>query len=437
MPLITTSASLSKQGFFAPVSVGLENSQTLAYFSSGSGVQTGAWIPTPSGNTYFINSSGVIKLNVDSNIVWQFTSTYPGGAPANVDSSENVYTGANGLTKYNSSGVFQWTTRLIPVSGGDPVFTMGIQFDASDNVLVLYSNVPAYNDPSIYTNAVYNLVKYSPSGTVLSQRRIMPNTSSPAYLGNDPYNSCVLAVFKSWAIAGHTGVYNAVIPYSNTTSPNDYLFQTTTTGSDYYEPVVFGSNSINQPWIVSDGSYYYQVVTRQVSGVFYYVFCKFDRTTGAISYSKQITSSGDKIQLYGIAVDTSSNVYVLGKPEGGGSYYYVGKFDSSGNAVWEKTVSTSTGSANPLSIYWMDNFLYIRSISNLNHLLLKLADTGSLANGTYGTYFTIASTTSTLTTVNSSSTGINSNTASTTTFTSSTPTGSTTTSAYTLTTIAI
>ena len=445
MPLITTNASLSKQGFFSPTVLSLGGGAYIAY-TTGS-LPEGGWVPASSGNSYITIGSGLVKLDSYGSIVWQFTSTYLTNLSSvtcvNIDSSENIYVGGRGITKYNSSGTFQWTKNLDPVGGGgvDPVTVFGIEFDSSDNPLVFYNNIPFYDDPSAYgIYALYVLAKYTTTGTLTNQRRILTTTASPAYLGIDSTNSCVIASSKSFAISGNPGIYNGIYPWSNTTTNNTILSQTTTTGSDFYAPVITNENPTRQSWIVSDGTYYYQIAYRQVSGVGYYVYMRIDRATGAISYSNNITISGSQIQPYGIAIDNSGGLYIMGGVSGGSSYCYIAKFTAStGSPIWEKTLSVSGGTAVPKTLEWKNGFLYIRTIlfgGSTYITFFKLRDSG-IADGTYGTYFIVSTVSSTRTAVNSQNTGTLTDSVSTTTFSESTPTGSTTASSYTLTTTAI
>jgi hypothetical protein len=437
MPVITTTASLSNQGFFAPISLNLPSGGFISY-AVGS-FPDGSWTPASSGNSYVAIGSGLVKLNSSGNIVWQFNSAYPGNC-VNIDSSENIYTGGQGITKYNSSGVFQWTKRLVPVIPGDAAQTFGIQFDSSDNPLVLYSNLSFYANPVGNTTALYVLAKYTTTGTLTNQRRVLLLSTSPAYLGNDVTNGSVIVSGKSYATPSNPGIYNCAYPWSNTTSPNTILTQTTTSGT--YAPAEGNDNQFKQAWIVSDGSFYYQIAYRLQGGQPYYVYVKINRTTGAISYSNSITLSGDKLRLTGIAIDNSGGLYVLGEIlDGTRPYCYIAKISTStGNMVWEKTLSVSSGTATTKSLAWNNGFLYVRTIlfgASTYTTLLKLSDTGSTPDGTYGTYFILTTVSSTQTAVNSSSTGTTNDSVSTTTFSEATPTGSTSSSSYTLTTVAL
>jgi hypothetical protein len=187
--------------------------------------------------------------------------------------------------------------------------------------------------------------------------------------------------------------------------------------------------------IVSDGTYYYQIGTRVVSGILRSVFMRIDKTTGAISYSRELTANGKNPTLQGIAIDGSGYVYLTGFTAGSGGYFYVGKFEANtGNNVWGKTISNPTYSiVSTNSLAWSNGYLYYGTRLTVNpggvatyyYSYWKLRDNGSLPNGTWQTYFIVAATTTTSTAVNSSSTGTITDSPSTTTYANTTPTYST------------
>jgi hypothetical protein len=444
MPVITTTASLSSRGFSSNTSTLLDGGQwiatiTLPFTPPSSGNSGFRLIPTRFGNLYVMtdNSMGISKFDNKGTLVFQQRLPFSVGdytlCSIGVDNDENIYVGgstsSNGqpvLVKYNSSGVLQWQKRL---TQGGTTFTgvRGIEFDNNNNPLILI-----VNDGAI-SRCI--LAKYNTTGTLLSQRRILLSTTFPKLLGIDVANSSVIVNGVKDITLDYS--YIGIYPWSNSTTNNTMLYQTGTGYAYFALPTNTG--------IVSDSSYYYQVIRITISGTPSYVFQQIDKTTGAINYSKHIAYSGSDIELSGITLDNSGYLYITGTTNIAPYGVYIGKFlASNGSVVWEKNITTTNGVNGNFfpTLYWKNNYLYFivsnyNTSVNVNNGYIKLSDSGSLADGTYATYFTFTTISSTITTVNSTSTGTMTDSVSTTTFSEATPTYSRSTSTYTITTTAI
>jgi hypothetical protein len=430
MTVLTTFASLSKNGF-GPTAVtsNFVLNQYLTTFSTTSTNFNTKIVPTANGTAYITVDStlGISRLDSNGNVVFTNTTTGSKGMDninaINIDSTGNIYTvGANTTTttntaiiKYNSSGSILWQRSL--TLGGFAINGAAIQFDNSNNPLVLYTNRDGANPSGI--NSRYFLSKFSNTGTLLNQRRVLLSTTSPVNLGVDPTGNAVIVAGTDYANTSHTSIYNGIYDFSNTTSNNVILTQTTTTDNYTAGP------------IVSDGTYYYQIGVRVIGGISKSVFMRIDKSTGAISYSKELTVNGKNPTLQGIAIDGSGYVYLTGLAAGSGGYFYVGKFEANtGNNVWGKTISNPTYSiVSTNSLAWSNGYIYYGTRLFVSptyyHSYWKLRDNGSLPNGTWQTYFIVAATTTTSTAVNSSSTGTITDSPSTTTYANTTPTYST------------
>lgn len=443
MTITTTFASLSKNGFSSPAAISnLALNQYLTTFSTTSTVFNTKIIPTSSGNAYITvdGTLGIGKLDSGGNVI--FSNSVFGSSGnvnnnnmLNIDSGGNIYvagantttTSSTALIKYNSSGVIQWQKSL--TLGGFAVDVNAIQFDNSNNPLVLTTNKGGTNPSGV--NSRYILTKFSNSGTLLNQRRVLLSTTSPVSLGVDRAANAVIVTGTDYANTLHTSIYNGIYDFSNTTSNNLILTQTTTTDNYQAGP------------IVSDGTYYYQVGYRIISGVTKSVFMRIDKTTGVISYSKQLTVSGKNPTLQAIATDGAGYIYLAGYAAGSGGYAYIGKFEANtGNNVWGKIISNPTYAiVNTWSLSWLDGYLYFGTRltvgSTYYYSYWKLRDNGSLPNGSWQTYFNVSAVTTTSIAVNSSSTGTITDSPSTTTYANTTPTYSTTGSGLTATRTAI
>ena len=218
------------------------------------------------------------------------------------DSSGNVYVtgytegGLDGNTsagradifvlKYNSSGTKQWTKQL-GTTGND--FAYGVATDASGNIYVTGITSGGLDGNSSAGNTDIFVLKYDSSGTKQWTKQL-------GTLGND----------FAFGVATDS-------------SANVYVTGYTTGGMD--------NNT-------SAGSYD--------------TFLLKYNSSGTKQWTKQLGTSGNDF-AYGVATDSSANVYVTGYTEGGmdsntsaGSFdIFVVKYDSSGTKQWTKQLGTA------------------------------------------------------------------------------------------------
>jgi hypothetical protein len=442
MTITTTFASLSKNGFSSPVAISnLTLNQYLTTFSANggaipSGSTAGSMYPGSNGNVYILTNenSSITKLDATGNVIYQGSGA-PNSAPyinsnvvtdgnfVAIDNSENLYsvgvTNSNCfiLSKQTSSGTLTWQ-RVLSLGTTKTTNLTSIQVDNGGNPLVLATNLDGGN-PNV-TNARSTLARYDSSGTLINQRRVLTSTSSPVYLGIDKSANTVIVAGTDYTDPVYTSIYNGVYNANNATSNNLILTQTTTTDRYVAGP------------IVSDDNFYYQVASRQVSGISKSVFMKIDKTTGAVIYSKQLIVSGQNPTLMGIVLDGAGYLYLSGYAAASFGYAYIGKFNASnGDNIWGKTIRNPSNAIRCFSPpAWKDGYVYIGTrlyleppTSTHTYGYWKLKDSGSLPNGTWQTYWTVAAATTTSVTVNSTSTGTTTDSPVTTTFAAGTSTG--------------
>jgi hypothetical protein len=451
MTVMTTIASLSKNGFgYAADTLNLGQYVTTFTVSGGSSVTSNRNKITPdsTGNAYILtsNTMGISKLDNTGNVVFQkiVSNTFTGGTGSqyymdqmDIDSTGNIYTVGYTptgptqsaiLIKYDNTGNILWQRNVTPGANSFQYSTSTIQIDDGDSPLILINNSRGYNAPTPFTSA---LIRYSSTGTLVNQRQILTANTSPTYLGYDSTANTVLAVGNDWTSGVNFPlIHNCAYAANNTTTGNTIRTIQSTSGTY----AVGGT-------IVADSTYYYQIGELKNTGDISSrsVLMKITKSTGAISYCRQIfNSSGtfELFKLYGLTIDNSGYLYVLG---GSGNSAFVGKFlASNGNAVWLKQFASTNNTSgipgrNPIT--WSNDYLYFCTTSynstaaSTYYSYWKIKDTGVLPNGSWQNY-TVTATTCTFNTVN---TTIGSLTDSpvTTTYANATPTYTANTSSYT------
>ena len=106
-------------------------------------------------------------------------------------------------------------------------------------------------------------------------------------------------------------------------------------------------------------------------------------SSGTLQWQRYMgnTGSGASTWIYGMDLDSSGNIYVVGThtPAGSSARNYVGKYDSSGVRQWERTINTSSTYESALSIDSSDNIYAIaRSASGNKYVVMKYNTSGTI-----------------------------------------------------------
>jgi hypothetical protein len=385
-----------------------------------------------------------------------------------VDSSGDVYvtgyTGSQGagdvdvlITKYNTSGTIQWQ-RTLGRAGTD--FGNAIAVDSSGNVYVT-----GYTDSQGAGSGDVLITKYNTSGTIQWQRTlggsgtdygqgIAVDSSGNVYVTG--YTTSQGAGFVDVLItkydtsgtiqwqrtlggAGDDRGYGIAVDSSGnvyvtgyTTSQgvdNDEVLITkyNTSGTIQWQRILGSSGTDNGYGIAVDSSgnvYVTGFTNGQGAGVQDVLITKYN-TSGTIQLQRTLGgSSNDRGQ--GIAVDSSGNVYVTGYTfsQGAGSTdVLITKCNTSGTIQWQRTLGGINGDYGKGIAVDSSGDVYVTGYTGSDVLITKLPGDGS-KTGTYtvgGVSFTYAA--STLTAATSTLTAATSTlTAATSTLTSATST---------------
>ncbi len=226
-----------------------------------------------SGNVYVTGGTGNESASV-------------GGA--GLDGNTNAGNSDIFVVKYNSSGTKQWTKQL-GTSSWDSAY--GVATDSSGNVYITgYTGGALDNNTNAGDRDLF-VVKYNSSGT------------------------------KQWT--KQLGTSSGDIAYGVATDSSGNVYVTGGTGGGLDNNTSAGSNDL---FVVKYNS------------------------SGTKQWTKQLGTSGDDYAR-GVATDSSGNVYVTGYTSGGldnntsagGSDLFVVKYNSSGTKQWTKQLGTSSG----------------------------------------------------------------------------------------------
>ena len=353
-----------------------------------------------SGNVYVIGYSNpdsgggndllTTKFDSSGTIQWQRTL---GTGTANrnddvgrmiaVDSSGNVYvigntnnTGGNDsmiIAKYDSSGSIQWQKTFGESTGGE--HGNGISIDSSGNVFVAgmtTKNMTSYG-------AI--VAKFDSSGNLQWQKTL--DASYDQYF----YDVVVDSSDNIYA-GGYSGIggYNhyLVAKYNNS-------------GTLQWQRSFGGGNTTSNGRSItidsSDNIYVGGVSTGGGVGVYDSILVKYN-SSGTYQWQKALGTSGQQMQIYGMASDSSDNVYILGANS---NNFFFAKYNSSGTLQWQRRLGRSSGTHYGYGISADDNGnIYVTGEApsagsgGASMMLAKLPSDGSMT-GTYGG-FTYAAT---------------------------------------------
>ena len=335
-------------------------------------------------------------ITTDSNDNIYVTGHY--GATATVYNSNGTtgttlsHSGSNDvfIVKYNSSGVYQWTTRIASASSGSDI-GYGITIDSNDNIYVIgnYGNGTAttiYNSNGAIGNTLSSsgesevfIVKYNSSGicewaTRISSvnadfgRAITTDSNDNIYVTGNYGNGTAATVYNSNGTTATTlsnsgssdafivkynssGIcewatridsVNTDVIYGITTDSNDNIYVTGTYNSA--TATVYNSNGTTGTTLSNSGS-------NDVFIVKYY-------SSGICEWATRIASSGND-GGNAITTDSNNNIYVTGYygatatvynsngttattlSHSGSSDVFIVKYNSSGMYEWATRIASS------------------------------------------------------------------------------------------------
>ena len=378
--------------------LGILNAQAaggVSYWLSvlgGSGTTQGDAITTDSaGNSYtgasalpsWPNHQGVaIKRDPAGEILYKVDlggGDYESYFSVALDSNDNLYAVGHGKTggvgnldflvvKYNSSGVIQWQKNLGGQYSNDTARFVAV--DSNDDILVFGRS----NDPSGAGSYDMQLVKYNSSGSVLWQK----------YFGtaNGEYGFGL-------ALDSSDNIY---VAGEELGGPKVVLAKFNSSGAVQWQRTLALSTFDGiEPQLQTDASGNVYLVCRSGTNAAYNLFIAKYNSSGTIQWQRSLGGSGDD-QGIAVAVDSTGNAYASGFTRSAGvgqRDFLIAKYNSSGAIQWQRTLGYA--GANEVSygiaLDSSDN-LYVTgeaetpNTATKGAFLAKLPNDGSLT-GTY------------------------------------------------------
>ena len=333
------SAGVNVAGVATATSLIGDGSQLTNLPPSGGSLTATASGTLADGSTVLVNADGTVSAVGLEGSGWIATLGGTGteyGYGVTYDSSGNVYitgytnsAGAGGnellIAKYNSSGTIQWQRTLGTGTAyrHDDTGRM-IAVDSSGNVYV--------NGTTNFTGGYDSMMiaKYNSSGTLQWQKTFGDSNTQERGHGITVDSSGNVFVCGE-TTKGMTSI-GALVAKLNSSGALQWQRTLDASSSQiFYDVVVDSSDNVYV------GGY------TGISGVTYYLVAKYNNS-GTLQWQRTIGGSSTTDIGYGIAVDSSDNVYIGGVSTGGGigGYdSYLVKYNSSGTYQWQKSLGTS------------------------------------------------------------------------------------------------
>jgi len=273
------------------------------------------------------------------------------------DSSGNVYvTGSTGggldgntsagsydifVVKYSSSGTKQWTKQL-GTSSTD--WALGVATDPSGNVYVTGYTSGGLDGTSAGGKDLF-VVKYNSSGTKQWTKQLGTSSDDRAYgVATDSSGNVYVTGDTDGGLEDNTsaGADLFVVKY-NSSGTKQWTKQLGTSNDDYARGVATDSSANVYVTGYTSGG-----LDGTNAGSDDLFLVKYN-SSGTNQWTKQLGTSSDD-RAYGVATDSSGNVYVTGYTEGGldgntstgAKDLFVVKYNSSGTKQWTKQLGTSS-----------------------------------------------------------------------------------------------
>ncbi|MCA9496824.1 MAG: hypothetical protein KC589_07800 [Nanoarchaeota archaeon] len=279
---------------------------------------------------FAINIGYSANFSVDWNKTIDFVNQWDEGKKLAIDSSGNIYAagkfdiGPNNaayIASYDSLGVLRWS-KVINYSGGWDEF-VDIYIDSS-NVLYLTGR------SQVGANYGFLTMSYDSLGNHLWNNSI-------DYVGGHNYGEAIIAddSGNSYVVGRvNEGVNDDVfvVSYNSSGAQRWNDTRTSAAGIDYGRAIVI--DSLNNIYIAGD----------KYVGTTHDVYVASYNSSGNLRWETTFPSTAGTDSGDGIAIDSSRNIYVVGKISNGVNYdFFIVSYNSSGVHRWNDTIDYDGG----------------------------------------------------------------------------------------------
>jgi len=332
---------------FNVISCSSKDSGSSSTSTDSDGTTTDSCLSTSISSRQLARSSNDYAYGVatdSSGNVYVSGGTYGGLDGNTIDVNSDLF-----VVKYNSSGTKQWTKQY---GTGEYDEARGVATDSSGNVYVVGGTKGNLNGISNSGRTDAFVIKYLDNGTKQWTKKLGTWQNDLANgVATDSSGNFYVTGFTYQDLDGNTSAGNAdlfVVKY-NSSGKKQWTKQLGTSKHDRARGVA--TDSSGNVYVTGDT---YGGLDGNTSAGYNDLFVVKYNSSGTKQWTKQLgTSSSD--EAYGVATDTSNNVYVTGYTEGGldgntsagKADLFVVKYNSSGSKQWTKQLGTpSTDTAN-------------------------------------------------------------------------------------------
>jgi hypothetical protein len=262
------------------------------------------------------------------------------------------------VTKYNSSGVKQFT-RQMGVTNGRDADGWSVATDASGNVYVAGSTLGGLDGNTLTGRRDLFVTKYDSSGVKQYTRQL--GVAGQYYtegksVATDANGNVYVAGWTTGGLDGNTltGTYDLFVTKYDSSGVKQYTRQMGVAGqATYGESVATDANGN----VYVAGYTYSGLDGNTLTGTRDFFVTKYN-SSGVKQYTRQLGVAGLETGVHSVATDTNGNVYVAGWTTGGldgntltGTYdFFVTKYNSSGVKQYTRQLGVAGHAASGFSV---------------------------------------------------------------------------------------
>jgi hypothetical protein len=307
--------------------------------------------------------------------------------------SQAYGTGGMILSKYNSSGVNQWTN--LQASGGGSGTTMNPQGMVGDSSGNLYA-AGGRNTP--LDDAFLNKTDTSGNNTWRRQWgngvSTSPDTTARGVVLDESTNILYTGNYNVFGSNPAPGTFKIAITRHNTSG----VLQGNWTYWDSTNNRQLGFGNSNTDFTLSKTNNFMLMGTYSIANNTHNYLSRVNKSTGAVDWTRQITSPANQGIQY--CTDPSDNIYVLvgNSGAGGNTYVYVVKYNSSGVLQWQRKLNKAgllvgASSNNCNTMHFKDSGIVFPIGSASKGILVYVKDSDMVANKVFSNGLTFSTTT--------------------------------------------